>query len=194
MVRTVTALRPERRDRVCVELDGVPWRTLPASAVVSAGLRVGGSLDRERARELRRAIRRSETLEVAGRALARRQRSTESLNVVLERRGVPESERAEALRTLERLGYLDDDRYATDRASALAARGYGDEAIRFTLLRDGIERDRIASALDALEPELERAHALADAVREPRRLAARLSTKGFSPDTIESVLAPLELD
>ena len=41
-MRIVTALHPERRDRVRVDLDGEPWRTLPAAAVVSAGLRVGG--------------------------------------------------------------------------------------------------------------------------------------------------------
>ena len=39
---TVTGLHPERRDRVRVELDGAPWRTLPAAAVVSAGLRRRG--------------------------------------------------------------------------------------------------------------------------------------------------------
>ena len=47
----MTALRPERRDRVRVELDGEPWRTLPAGAVVAAGLLVGTSSDRERARD-----------------------------------------------------------------------------------------------------------------------------------------------
>ena len=64
-MRTVTALHPERRDRVRVDLDGEPWRTLPAAAVVSAGLRVGAALDRERARELGRSLRRFEALDAA---------------------------------------------------------------------------------------------------------------------------------
>src|SRR5436189_1674 len=47
---TVTALRARPNGRVAVDLDGGPWRTLPAEPVVRAGLAVGLELDRERAR------------------------------------------------------------------------------------------------------------------------------------------------
>ena len=39
---TVTGLREDRRGRVAVELDGSPWRTLPADVVVRAGSPAGG--------------------------------------------------------------------------------------------------------------------------------------------------------
>src|SRR5207253_2125106 len=58
VTRTVTSLRERKRGKVEVELDGEPWRVLPAAVVVRAELRVGRRLDREparlRARELRR--------------------------------------------------------------------------------------------------------------------------------------------
>lgn len=189
---TVTGLHPERRDRVRVELDGAPWRTLPASAVVSAGLRVGVLLDRPRARELRGAIRRTEALDAAGKALARRDRSVKGLEAVLEQRGIPEAERTRVVATFEGLGYLDDDRFATARAAALADRGHGDEAIRFELSREGLDEGRVLAALEGLVPELERARRLCRASEPRRRTAARLARRGFSFDTIESALGALE--
>ena len=147
-MRIVTALHPERRDRVRVDLDGEPWRTLPATAVVSAGLRVGGALDRERARELGRSLRRIEALDAAGKALSHRDRSTAELEARLEQRGVRPSDRAAAVETMARLGYVDDGRMAADRARNMASRGFGDEAIRFDLEGRGIDTELIASAIE----------------------------------------------
>ena len=151
-MRIVTALHPERRDRVRVDLDGEPWRTLPATAVVSAGLRVGGALDRERARELGRSLRRFEALDTAGKALSHRDRSTAELEARLEQRGVRPSDRAAAVETMARLGYVDDERMAADRARNMASRGFGDEAIRFDLEGRGIDTELIASAIEQLVP------------------------------------------
>ena len=43
-------------------LDGESWRTLPAEVVLRAGLDVGVELDRERARRVRRELRRHEAM------------------------------------------------------------------------------------------------------------------------------------
>ncbi|MGZ4354554.1 MAG: hypothetical protein ACXVZ4_13515, partial [Gaiellaceae bacterium] len=75
----VTALRERPRGRVEVELDGAPWRLVPADAVVRAGLRVGGRLDRETARTLGRELRRAQALGVAVQALRYRDHSRRSL-------------------------------------------------------------------------------------------------------------------
>lgn len=187
-MRVVTALQPEHRDRVRVELDGTPWRTLPSAAVVAAGLRVGRGLDRPLARELARALRRAAALETAGRALARRDRSPAGLAALLERRGVAPAQGAEAVDTLERLGYVDETRFAHSRAASLAARGYGDDAIRFDLEREGAGTDSIDEAVAALEPELERACALVAAGGDPARNARRLLAKGFSPEAVEAAV------
>jgi regulatory protein len=189
---TVTALRPGRRDRVSVELDGAPWRTLPAAAVVAAGLGVGTVLDRPRARELRRALRRTAALDAAGRALARRDRSPAGLDAALERRGISGSEREAAVETLERLGYVDEQRFAESRAAALARRGFGDDAIRFDLEREGVGGEAAAAALASLEPEQKRAAALIATGNDEAKTARRLLSRGFSPETVETALAARE--
>ncbi len=188
---TVTALRPERRDRVRVELDGERWRTLPAAAVVSAGLAPGVELDRIRARELRRALRRVEALDRAAAALTRRDRSAAALDAILERGGVAAPERAGALETMARLGYLDDARYAGRRAAALAARGLGDEPIRLDLAAHGVADAQVEAALAALPAEAERARRVAGGLA-PLGAARRLAARGFAPESIEGVVGVLE--
>ncbi len=188
----MTALRPGRRDRVSVELDGAPWRTLPAAAVVASGLGVGTVLDRPRARELRRALRRTAALDAAGRALARRDRSPAGLDAALERRGISGSEREAAVETLERLGYVDEQRFAESRAAALARRGFGDDAIRFDLEREGVGGEAAAAALASLEPEQKRAAALIATGNDEAKTARRLLSRGFSPETVETALAARE--
>jgi regulatory protein len=187
-MRIVTALHPERRDRVRVDLDGVPWRTVPAAAVVSAGLRVGAAFDRQRARELGRALRRVEALDAAGRALSRRDRSAAELDARLESRGVPPSERASAVETLVRLGYVDDERVAVDRAVSLASRGFGDAAIRFDLEGRGIDGELITAALERVDPEIERARAILARGVSDQNAARTLAAKGFSPEAIEEAM------
>jgi regulatory protein len=187
-MRIVTALHPERRDRVRVDLDGVPWRTVPAAAVVSAGLRVGVAFDRERARELGRALRRVEALDAAGRALSRRDRSAAELDARLQSRGVRPSERASAVETLVRLGYVDDERVAVDRAVSLASRGFGDAAIRFDLEGRGIDGELITAALERVDPETERARAILARSVSDQKAARTLAAKGFSPEAIEEAM------
>jgi len=183
----VSALRPLRRDRVGVELDGAPWRTLPAAAVVAAGLRPGLELDRSRLRTLGRELRRVEALERAAGALARRDHSRAELRGSLERRGVRAAASAEALETMARLGYLDDDRFAAARAERLAGRGYGDEAIRADLERRGFETETIRRALAALDSEPRRAQRFLDTRPAPNPARA-LASRGFSEDTVAAVV------
>jgi regulatory protein len=185
----VTALLAERRGRVRVELDGKPWRTLPAEAVVGARLAVGVDLDRPRARTLRRELRRVEALATATRALARREHAAAELSAALQRRGLTARERERAVATLQRAGYVDDDRFASARAAALAAREYGDEAIRFDLERRGLEAGAIEAALAELAPEAERAAEIVARRGRSERSARRLAAKGFTADTVESLFA-----
>src|SRR5919201_6061919 len=110
----ITDLRREGRrgDRVAVELDGSPWRTLPLEVVVRTRLQVGAELDRARARTVRRELRRHEALAASASALRHRDLSTRRLEQRLERRAVPPAERVRAVATLTRAGLLDDGRFA----------------------------------------------------------------------------------
>ena len=183
----VTALRERPRDRVEVELDGVPWRLVPAEALVRSGLSVGRALDREAARTLGRELRRAEALGIALRALRHRDLSRSRLEERLSRRGARAEAQTDALEALERAGLVDDVRVASSRAEALAARGYGDAAIRFALEGEGLAAELVAEALAGLEPEAVRAGKLLDHRGRGPASVRWLASRGFDPGSLEDV-------
>jgi regulatory protein len=185
-VPVITALREQPRDRVEIHLDEAPWRLVPADAVVRAGLFVGRALDRDAVRALGRELRRSQALADAVRVLRHRDVSRRKLDERLQQRGARDSTRQEALDALERAGLVDDARVASGRARSLAGRGYGDAAIRFALEGEGIDAAHVEAALDALDPERERAKRLLAGGRDPKALR-RLAAKGFEAETLSDV-------
>jgi regulatory protein len=190
----VTALRERPRGRVEVELDGAPWRLVPSDAVVRAGLRVGGRLDRETARTLGRELRRAKALGVAVQALRYRDHSRRSLEQRLARRHVrPDASKA-ALEALERSGLVDDARVASARAEALADRGYGDAAIRFDLERQGLEGRVVDEAVAALVPEPQRARRLVGRRGADPKTARWLAARGFDAASVEDAIGPFAAD
>jgi SOS response regulatory protein OraA/RecX len=184
---TVTALRDDRRGRVAVELDGAPWRVLPADVVVRAGLFEGRALDREALRLVRRELRRAEALRTAGLALRSRDLSRRRLAERLAR-SVPPPAAAESIATLERAGLVDDERVAGTRAAALADRGWGDEAIRHRLRAEAFDEAVVGEAVDGLETERERARRLIERRGPGPRTARYLSGRGFGEDAVEAAL------
>lgn len=197
MTRTVTSpvvtrLGERKRGKVEVELDGEPWRVLPAAAVVRAELRVGRRLDRESARLLARELRRAEAMSRATRALSARDRSRGELEARLDAAGVSGSARDEALGSLEASGLLDDARVAESRARDMARRGYGNAAIRSDLRLKRIESETITAALDELEPEAERAARVLNGDEQTPKVLRRLAARGFSRETIEELAIRLD--
>jgi regulatory protein len=193
-VAVVTGLRETRGGRVEVELDGVRWRALPVEVVARARLATGEELDRPRLRELARELRRTRAVNSALRAVSRRDLSSQRLRERLQRRGIPATEREEALGALQRAGFVDDARYATRRAASLADRGHGDAAIRWRLEGEGVPPDLVADALGALEPERERARRVVAAQGTGVRTARELARRGFGEDAVESALGGLVAD
>jgi SOS response regulatory protein OraA/RecX len=187
-VPTVTGLREHRRGRVAVDLDGARWRVLPVDVVVRAGLTEGRTLDRAALRLIRRELRRAEALQVAARALRRRDLSRRALSERLERAAVPPESAAESLGTLERAGLVDDRRVAHGRAQTLAERGYGDEAIRHRLQTEGLDPEPVEEALAALAPELERSRRLLVRRGGGPRTARYLAARGFGGEAVEAAL------
>jgi SOS response regulatory protein OraA/RecX len=184
----VTALRERPRGKVEVQLDGSPWRLVPAEAVVRAGLAVGRALDRETARALARELRRAEALGVAVRALRHRDLSRRRLQERLARHGVRPDAKAGAVEALERAGLVDDARLAARRAETLAERGYGNAAIRFALAGEGLADELVAEAVAGLDPESDRARRLLARHGGGPRALRRLAARGFDGATLEDAL------
>ena len=142
----------------------------------------------------RKQPQRSDPIDLAARALRHRDRSRSQIDERLARAGVEDDRRADALDALERIGYVDDARFAGQRAASLADRGYGDEAISGLLTADGIAPDVAAGAVAALPPEAERAAAIVASLGASPRTAARLARKGFGEDAVEAAAGGFATD
>ena len=127
-------------------------------------------------------------IEIAARALEHRDRSRRDLEQRLARAGIDEDRRNDALEALERVGYVDDGRFAGARAGALADRGYGDEFIRQDLAEHGVGAEAVAEAIGGLRPESERAAALVERLGRTPKTGAHLARKGFGQDALEAAL------
>lgn len=176
-------------DTVELEVDGVTWRSVPIEIVVKVGLAEGSCLERETLRTVRRELRLLEGRELALRALRSSDRTRASLDERLGARRVVPSVRADVLAALERVGLVDDARVGRTRASALAARGAGDEMIRDDLLRSRIPRDLATEIVDELDDEVDRAQAIVARRGATIRTARYLARRGFAEDTIAMVIA-----
>jgi len=131
----------------------------------------------------------TDPIDLAAKALRHGDRSRHEIDERLARAGVDEEARAESLATLERLGYVDDGRFAAGRAAALAERGYGDAYIVFDLEQRGADADSIAAAVAELEPERVRAQELAQRLGATVKTAAQLARKGFADESLEGIVA-----
>jgi SOS response regulatory protein OraA/RecX len=131
--------------------------------------------------------------ELAGRALARRDLSRWALAERLVDAGVVPSVAAETVEALGRAGFVDDRRTAISRAEQLAQRGLGDAAVAARLEADGIAAEELCAAIASLEPEVDRARAIARAERGrgARGLGVLLARRGFGEDALEAALAQL---
>jgi regulatory protein len=184
----VTRLRATGSGRVAVEVDGERWRTFPEEVVVRAGLSSGLELERPFLRGLRRELRRHRALAAATRALQARPLTERRLDERLRRSGFVPRERAEALGTLRRAGFLDDERFALGRAELLAERFGGDAFIRHDLRGQGLDDETIERALAALTPESTRAVRAAASRGGGVRAARYLARRGFGEEAIEAAI------
>jgi SOS response regulatory protein OraA/RecX len=121
----------------------------------------------------------------AVKALARRDHSSASLKARLARAGVPDDASTQAIDALARAGYIDDARFARDRAEHLAAKGYGNEWIRGDLEAQGASAD---DAIAALDPEAARAEREAARLGGGVKALRTLARKGFSEESLEPLL------
>ena len=123
--------------------------------------------------------------ELALRALRHRNRSRSDLEQRLRSAGVEPDEREAALDRLAETGLLSDDRFAEERARALARRGAGDALIRQDLRRQGVDHSAVEHAIAQLEPEDERAARVFERRGRGAKTLRYLAGQGFAAETLE---------
>lgn len=143
------------------------------------------------------------------RLLAVRARSEHELRLALARKGCPERVVDAALEALRGYGYVDDARFARERAASLLGRGrlgpggvlqrlrahgLGEEAAREALAEAGgaVAFDALAAAREALEKKGLYGRPLSP--RERARAGRFLSGRGFEEDVIQRLLGEPSLD
>jgi regulatory protein len=191
-VPRLTALRRAGPGRVALEVDGRSWRAVPDDVVVRARLAAGVELDRPTLRRIREELVRARAVRVAARAVSRRDVSVRELADRLARAGAPPSAAADVVVSLERAGVLDDVRLARSQASSLAERGYGDAAILVRLEGTGVAEGLAREAVADLPTESDRARRVVAAERDRAKAVRLLVRRGFSAETVDDVLGPLD--
>jgi regulatory protein len=132
--------------------------------------------------------------ELALRALRHRDRSRAELEQRLRRAGVEPDEREAALDRLTETGLLSDERFADDRARALARRGAGDALIRRDLRRQGVDHTVVEHAIAQLEVEDERAVRVFERRGRGAKALRYLAGQGFAAETLERLAPPDALE
>lgn len=143
------------------------------------------------------------------RLLAMRARSWHELQRALERKGFSAEVQEQVRQKLQGYGYLDDARFARERAASLLLRGrLGPEGVLQRLEAHGLEGEAAREAVSAASGEVEfDALATARQVLEKRGLLGRplspkeqaragrlLHSRGFSPEVIRQLLGDPSLD
>ena len=182
---TLTDIRrsgPGFRRRTLV-IDGDPWREVPAGVAVALELEVSDDVDRD---ELAAAIRTAEVpraREKALRLLTAKDRSRYGLRTRLIDEGYGAEVAEQTVEDLERIGLVNDERFAHALARTLAnVRGMGRSGIARELRSAGIDEEFATEALDEAlggDDELEAA----------RLLAVRAAARGGA--TVDRITAKL---
>jgi regulatory protein len=182
---TLTDIRrsgPGFRRRTLV-IDGDPGREIPAGVAAALSLEVSDEVDRD---ELAAAIAEAEApraREKALRLLTARERSTEGLRKRLVEEGFSAEVAAETVAYYQRIGLVDDERFAHALVRTLAnSRGKGRSGIAYELKSAGIGEEL---ATEALDEEL----GVADELETARRLAASAATRTGA--TVDKITAKL---
>jgi regulatory protein len=141
--------------------------------------------------------------------LSLRARSRHELLTALERKGFPGPVREAALAEVARWGYLDDARFARERAAVLLQRGkYGPRSVEQRLQAHGLSPEQAREAVSEATGSVDfDAVAAARQVLERRGLLGRplepkeraragrlLDSRGFSLDVIQQVLGHAVLE
>lgn len=201
----VTGLEPDarREGSVRVLVGGVDYCAIPLDAVAALGLAVGRVLDESLREALGLAADGEAAFRTALRFLGRRSFGRADLARRLRQKGHGERAVGAALARAERLGLVDDHRFAERFVASRAARGRGPARLRRDLLAMGVEPPVVEAALRAANAagvhdparveELARARArllrsLPPTVRR-RRLLAYLARRGFGGTTARDLVA-----
>lgn len=195
---------PRREGAVRLIVHGRAALTLPVEAVRREGLKVGSVIDPATGERLLQAMDEYAAYRTAVNLLGRRPYARKDLGRRLVMKGHPRPVVEAALERAERLGYLDDERFARHFVQTRSARGRGPARLRRELAIQGVGTavaDRIiaeevspeASSGQLLALARKRSDQLAGLPRPDRirRVVAYLARRGFTGSAVVQLVRGL---
>jgi regulatory protein len=191
--------RPNRRN---VYLDGAFAFGINLNVVARFRLRQGMTVTAEQVADIERGEVRQEAFDHATKLLSQRLHSRSELHKKLMRREYGQRVIEDVLNDLERLGYIDDKRFATAKAlSAAQHKHHGKRRAAVELIKAGVKGETARRALEdvydahdsmavARQLAAKKAPSLRklDPVVARRRLVGMLLRRGFTYDDIRPVI------
>jgi regulatory protein len=203
----ISSLAPSQRNpkRIVVKVGGRAVATVPESAVLSLGLRIGMPWDDKLAQDVADASAFGKALTKASNVLGHRPRSTKQLRDRMKRLGWDEPMIERVIERLTQTRALDDEAFGRALVHEMQARKpAGPALLRAKLRQRGLEnrliekliaevredtsRDAVADATELARKKL-RSLTRFDPLTRKRRLWGMLARRGFDRDTIDEAMA-----
>jgi regulatory protein len=175
--------------------DGGSLKVL-ADTVVKFGIEMGIDISEDVYKKIVSCDRLKRTVCEALALVSRRAYSAKNLQLKLIRKGCDPQNASKAVKRLEELNYVNDEKYAQTYASYLSQRGKGRFMIKAELQKQGIEKNLIDEVLKAVETDVEPHERIVKILKtkftdfnvkdknETRRVAAFFLRRGFSSENI----------
>lgn len=201
-VITRIAEQKRRANRRSIFLDGAFAFGVNLNVVAKFRLREGMTLTPEQVRSIEQGEVRQECFDTAMDYLSRRLHSLKELRTKLARKEFGDAVMEGVLDDLQRLGYLDDARFARTKAmSAAEHKHHGKRRAMMELMKSGVSGEVARKALDDVYDQtdsLATARQLAqkqaarlkklDPLTARRRLVGMLQRRGFEYDVVKPVV------
>ena len=201
---TVTDITEQKRrpNRRSVYLDGTFAFGCNVNVVAKFRLQIGEVLSAERVEEIEQGEVRQECFDRAVKYLEQRLHSRAELRRKVGRRDYPAEVVEQVLNDLERLGYVDDAKFAAAKATDAAGfKKHGPRRAALELRKAGVDQATVERAVDAVYEDAdslsvarELAEKKAPALRKldpavaRRRLYGMLLRRGFEYETVKPVV------
>ncbi len=197
----VSALKQSSPGRFKIILeDGEEIRST-LSAIADCRLYSGKDLDAEALEEVRRCSMQALSREQALQMVSRRQMSCKEMHDKLIMKGADEETAQYCTHWLKERGFLNDESYSKAIVRHYAAKGYGRARIKGELIKRGIGRELLETALEEMPQQDEKIiKYISSRLKnrtdrdEIRKLSAALYRRGYSFDEINRAFESLDAE
>jgi len=192
---------PKSRSRQIVTFDDGSSLSLDPSLVIKHGLRIGVEVEEDLVKEIAREDEIQRAKNYAFDLLVCRDYTKKQMIRKLKGKGFSLEAIQTVMETLERLGYIHDERYARNWVSSrLRNNPRGRSLLKEELLRRGVDKATVERVLDEIDESTEYQAALRSARKQMRRyrnlnkvvarrrLYSFLTRRGFELDLVKKVI------